>query len=180
MKYGEGKGNQDALSSELWNYIQKSEAQAISDLLGLNVTIPKEIQKRLSTSPTSRYIFERWIRLRQYLSKKRRKNTSTFEIEQKIQDLEHQGKYFPLLTEIFSLARGKVAGLEDMNRLLDSVSPEQRSKIALMDWLEGTRPDTFEMIVFRYHPIPKWFELGSVLKTGLKEWVNRFPSAQDG
>ncbi len=107
-------------------------------------------------------------------------NTSTLEIEQKIQNLEHQGKDFPPPTEISSLAQGKAAWLEDMNRLLDSVSPEQRSKIALIDWLEGTRPDTFKIIVFQYHPIPKWFELGAVLKTGLKEWVNRFPSAKDG
>ena len=180
LNYLEGVGNQNALLSELWNCIQKLKARAINDLLGLNTVIPKEIEQRISTSPTSRSIIEQWTKLRQDLSKKRSTNRPTIEIEQKIEDLEQQGKDFAPLTEVFSLARGSAAGLEDMDRLLDSMPPEQRSKIALIDWFEGLSGDTFEMIIYRHRTIPKWFRLGAALKTRVEEWVDRYPAAKDG
>ena len=179
MKYLEGNGNREALMCELWDWIQRSKARAITDLLGLNSSIPKALEQRLSTSTESQSIFERWTRLRQGLSERRRSNESTLEIENEIRDLEDQGMGSPELTEIFSLARGRAVGLKDMDQLLDAMPPEQRSKLALIDWFVGEDSDTFEMIVYKHRTVPKLFKLEPGLKEKVKEWVDTFPGAED-
>ena len=179
LKYLGGKGNVDSLFGELWNWIQKSKARAISDLLGLNAAVLKPIEQRLSSSSKSRIKFERWMGMRKDLSRRRSLNHPTLDIEQEIQDLENQEDTSPELKEIFSLTQGRAVGLEDMNQLFDAMPPEQRSKVALIDWFVGEGQDTFEMIVYRHRTAPKLFKLEAALKVKVQEWVERFPGAQD-
>lgn len=174
-----GTGNMDSLLGDLWAWVQKSKARAIGDLLGLNAAVLEQLEQRLSLSPTNRIQLKRWMGMRKELSRRQSLNHPTLDIEQEIQDLENQENTSPELKEVFSLSRGRAVGMEDMNRLLDAMPPEQRSKVVLIDWFVGKRPDTFDMIVYQHGAAPKLFELEDALQVRVQEWVEKYPGAED-
>lgn len=168
----------DFVESELWNWIQKSKARAINDLIGVGATIPGQMISMAKQNIRGTEMLHEWTKMRKQLRGKQNNVYPASEAWKKINELELAMQEIPELENIISLIRGKAVNTEEMNTLLETLPEEQRSRVILVDWYErvtyGDDPKKLSMILHRYRATPQLFELDPALLDKARAWVEQF------
>ena len=164
---------------ELWNWVQKSKARAINDMLGLGAQLPRQLIEKIAQDHEKHEIYKLWLLARANFQKMRIDINQVNQARENLEQLELVMREMPILNDVISLTRGKAVTVKDMNIVIETFPAERRSKVVLVDWYEraNTGEDPFQLllVLYRYQKPPQVFELDPLLLQKVKAWIRCFP-----
>lgn len=125
MMLEDGKG--------LWNWIQKSKARSLSDMLGLGINLPENLKKRVDEDPKARAMLEHEIELLQKINQDT--SDTQFYLRKELDAHRRAMHGVESLHEILALREGRAvsqARLQSLRR--HDMTEEAERRIFYVDW----------------------------------------------
>ena len=116
-----------------WNWLQKSKARSISDMLGLGINIPAALKHGIESDPS----LARSCELEQTMSQEidAAPEDRRFLLRTKLELHRDEMRQSPVLKQLLDYREGQPTSLERLQRINVKTAPESTRRIFYVDWL---------------------------------------------
>ncbi|KIW17926.1 hypothetical protein PV08_05121 [Exophiala spinifera] len=126
-----------AAAMNLWNWVQRSKARALTDGIASVETVPLDITSTVRESSNHQEMFERWTDMTRRAAELRAATPNApelYHLKNSLDQLEHQMQQIPALDSVLAFRYGRAVTLQQMRQCLAGLPESVRSKIVLIDW----------------------------------------------
>ena len=160
----------EGLALKAWEWVQRTKARSLGDLLGLEAGIPRALPSRIATNEHALKLYES----ARQKDGEREKSQSLLERSDLLKSDKHVAKMQngPALNMLAELQEGAPLSLPDLQRELHHLKQQSGSRdIVLVDWL--FRSDEVWMLVVKEDDEPS-LEMLSITVTEITEWTKLY------
>jgi hypothetical protein len=174
------RGRQIQVAKELWNWVQRSKARALLDMLSLENQLPKELQDRLQDNEQTRAKFVSWKEKKRAIDSLERQQATSdlLSVREELENLEKEMKTDSTLSEMLDLAKGRAVTVAEMVQLLKLLPEDKGRRIVLVDWFQIAPTLPYHLLILRMDGVPTLIQLDSSLNEKIAAWIENYLGAE--
>jgi CHAT domain len=116
----------------LWSWIQKSKARSLSDMLGLGINIPKDLERRIKEDVNAQKLVDREIEL---VNKVKNGPADNVFVRKDIDRQRQAMRKLDILDDLLAIREGREVTAEQLRATSQSIEPKKKSRrIFFVDW----------------------------------------------